>query len=146
MKSTQLFEAKAPDRIPKSPREHLVLISISTSLSFAKKGLGHLLCLFFFTCSLFCCFIKKPLKIHLLSICRDFLIHTTSQHLLLLVEIDTLIYQKYYDTPPILVGHQDYFLAPLPGSEELLKSGTGKGNFYCEYCFCYCLLLCFQYG
>jgi hypothetical protein len=31
---------------------------------------------------------------------------TTHQHLLLLVGFDTLIYRKYYDTPPILVGHQ----------------------------------------
>src|SRR3954470_23411692 len=116
------------------PRERLVLISISTSLSFAKKGLGHLLCLFFvfITCTLFCCFIRKPLKICLLSICREFLLHTTSQHLLLFVGIDSPIYRKYYDTPLILVGHQDYFLAPLPWSEALLKSGTGKGNFYCE--------------
>src|SRR3954467_3128655 len=106
-KSTQLFEAKALDRIPMCPRERLVLISISTGLSFDKKGLGHLLRLFFvyITCSLFCCSIRKPLKIHLLSICREFLLHTTSQHLLLLVGIDTPIYRKYYDTPPILVGH-----------------------------------------
>src|SRR4051812_39970711 len=122
-KSTQLFEAKALDRIPMCPRERLVLISISTGLSFAKKGLGHLLCLFVtsVTCSLFCCLVRKPLKIRLLSIHRDFLLHTTVQHLLLLIGIDTPIYQKYYDTPPILVGHQDYFLASLPGSETLLK-------------------------
>jgi hypothetical protein len=31
---------------------------------------------------------------------------TAHQHLLLLVGFDTLIYRKYYDTPPILVGHQ----------------------------------------
>ncbi|KAK1609510.1 hypothetical protein QYE76_033183 [Lolium multiflorum] len=48
-------------------------------------------------------------------------IETACQHLLLLVGFDTLIYRKYYDTPPILVGHQDYFLAPLPGSEALLQ-------------------------
>ncbi|KAK1693120.1 hypothetical protein QYE76_009817 [Lolium multiflorum] len=47
-------------------------------------------------------------------------IETACQHLL--VGFDTLIYRKYYDTPPILVGHQDYFLAPLPGSEALLRS------------------------
>src|SRR4051812_31393372 len=96
------------------PRERLVLISISTGLSFDKKGLGHLLRLFavFITCTLFLCFIIKPLKICLLSIDRDFLLHTTSQHLLLLVGIDTPIYRKYYDTPLIFVGHQDYFLAP----------------------------------
>ncbi|KAK1626120.1 hypothetical protein QYE76_000435 [Lolium multiflorum] len=49
-------------------------------------------------------------------------IETSCQHLLLLVGIDILTYQRYYDTPPILVGHQDYFLAPLPGSEALLRS------------------------
>src|SRR3954471_16100971 len=132
-KSIQLFEAKALDRIPMCPRERLVLISISTGFSFSKKGLGHLLVVFI-TCTLFCCFIRKPLKIRLLSIYGEFLLHTTSQHLLLLVGIDTPIYRKYCDTPPILVGHQDYFLAPLPGSEALLKSGTGERNFYCEYC------------
>jgi hypothetical protein len=41
------------------------------------------------------------------------------------------------------VGHQDYFLAPLPGSVALLKSGIGKGNHRCEYCFYSCLLLLF---
>jgi hypothetical protein len=83
-------------------------LHISTGLSFAKKGLGHLLHLFvtFVTCSLFCCLVRKLLKICLLNIHRDFLLHTTVQHLLLLVGIDTLIYRKYYDTPPILVGHQ----------------------------------------
>ncbi|KAK1593398.1 hypothetical protein QYE76_008222 [Lolium multiflorum] len=49
-------------------------------------------------------------------------IETACQHLLLLVGIDILTYRRYYDTPPILVGHQDYFLAPLPGSEALLRS------------------------
>ncbi|KAK1630189.1 hypothetical protein QYE76_004504 [Lolium multiflorum] len=49
-------------------------------------------------------------------------IETTCQHLLLLVGIDILTYRRYYDTPPILVGHEDYFLAPLPGSEALLRS------------------------
>src|SRR3954463_13891491 len=58
------------------PRERLVLISISTGLSFAKKGLGHLLCLFVtsVTCSLFCCLVRKPLKIRLLSIHKYFLL------------------------------------------------------------------------
>jgi hypothetical protein len=69
------------------------------------------------------------------SIYSESLIKTTCQHLLLLVGFDTLIYRKYYDTPPILVGHQDYFLALLPGSETLLKSRFGKGNRHYEYCF-----------
>ena len=41
------------------------------------------------------------------------------------------------------MGHQDYFLAPLPGSEALLVSGIGKGNFYYKCCFYFCLLLYF---
>jgi uncharacterized protein YfeS len=42
------------------------------------------------------------------------------------------------------VGHQDYFLAPLLGSEALLKSGICKGNFRYEYCFYFCLLFYFS--
>jgi hypothetical protein len=34
-------------------------------------------------------------------------------------------------------------LAPLPGSEALLESGIGKGNFYCECYFYFYLLLYF---
>ena len=40
------------------------------------------------------------------------------------------------------MGHQHYFLALLPRSEVLLVSGIGKGNFYCEHCFYFYLLLC----
>src|SRR3954471_8040182 len=61
-KSTHLFEAKALDRVPMCPQERLVLIRISIGLSFAKKGLSHLLRFFFITCTLFCCLITKPLK------------------------------------------------------------------------------------
>ena len=77
------------------------------------------------------------------SIYSETFTETPCQHLLLLVGFDTLIYRKYYDTPPKLVGHQDYFLAPLPGSEALLVSGIGKGNLYCKCCFYFCLLLYF---
>jgi hypothetical protein len=44
------------------------------------------------------------------------------------------------------VCHQDYFLAPLPGSEALLKSGIGKGNRRCEYCFYFCLVSLFYFA
>jgi hypothetical protein len=37
-------------------------------------------------------------------------------------------------------------LAPLPGSEALLKSGIGKGNRHCEYYFYLCLLLLFYFA
>ena len=49
----------------------------------------------------------------------------------LLVGFDALTYQKDYDRSPILVGHQYSFLAPLPGSEAPLVSGTVLG--YCPY-------------
>jgi hypothetical protein len=42
------------------------------------------------------------------SIYSESLIKTACQHLLLLVGFDTLIYRKYYDTPPILVGHHPF--------------------------------------
>jgi hypothetical protein len=44
------------------------------------------------------------------------------------------------------VGHQDYFLALLPTSEALLKSGIVKGNRRCEYCFYFCLLFLFYFA
>jgi hypothetical protein len=80
------------------------------------------------------------------SIYGESLIKTTYQHLLLLVGFDTLIYRKYYDTPPVLVGHQDYFLAPLPGSEALLKSGIDKGNLHYDYCFYFCFYILFYFA
>ena len=52
------------------------------------------------------------------------LLKTAYHFLLLLVGFDTLTYQKNYDRSPTLVGHQDSFLAPLPGSEAPLVSGT----------------------
>ena len=38
------------------------------------------------------------------------------------------------------MGHQDYFLAPLPGSVALLVSGIGKETFYYKCCFYFFLL------
>ena len=52
------------------------------------------------------------------------LLKTACHFLLLLVGFNTLTYQKDYDRSPILVGHQDSFLAPLPWSEAPLVSGT----------------------
>ena len=51
------------------------------------------------------------------------LLKTAYHFLMLLVGFDTLTYRKDYDRSPILVGHQDSFLAPLPGSEAPLVSG-----------------------
>ena len=52
------------------------------------------------------------------------LLKTAYHFLLLLVGFNTLTYRKDYDRSPILVGHQDSFLAMLPGSVAPLVSGT----------------------
>ena len=57
------------------------------------------------------------------SACREYLAETAYHFLLLLVGFATLTYRKDYDRSPILVGHQDSFLAPLLGSEAPLVGG-----------------------
>jgi hypothetical protein len=128
------------------PQERLVIISNTTGLSFAFERIGPLAAIIitiFYLLVLYLSALSNIPENLFASIYSDSLIKTACQHLLLLVGFDTLIYKKYYNTPPILVGHQDYFLTPLPGSEALLKSGIGKRNFYCEYCFYFCLLFYF---
>jgi hypothetical protein len=128
------------------PRERLVIISYTTGLSFALERIGPLAAIIitvFYLLVLYLFALPNTPENLFASIYSESLIKTACQHLLLLIGFDTLIYRKYYDTPPILVGHQDYFLAPLPGSEALLKSGIGKGNLHCEYCFYFCLLFYF---
>ena len=58
------------------------------------------------------------------------LLKTACHFLLLLVGFDTLTYQKDYDKSPILVCHQDSFLALLLWSEVPLVSGVWYGNVY----------------
>jgi hypothetical protein len=118
-------------------------------LSFAEQRIGTLAAIIitvFYLVILYLFALSNTPKNPFASIYSETLIKTTSQHPLLLVGFDTLIYRKYYDTPPILLGHQDYFLAPLPGSVALLKSGFGKGNRRCEYCFYFCLLFLFYFA
>ena len=137
---------KALDVTPVCPRERLVIISKLTGLSFALERIGPLaatvISAFYFLVFYLSAISKTPKNLSG-SVYSESLIKTACRHLLLLVRFDTLIYRKYCDTPPILVavGHQDYLLAPLPGSEVLLVSGIGKGNFYCECYFYFCLLL-----
>jgi hypothetical protein len=131
---------------PVCPQESLVIISNTTGLSFALERIGPLaaiIIIVFYLLVLYLLTLSNAPENPFASIYSESLIKTACQHLLLLVGFDTLIYRKYYDTPPILVGHQDYFLAPFPGSEALLKSGRGKGNFRCEYCFYFFLLFYF---
>jgi hypothetical protein len=130
------------------PRERLVIISYTIGLSFAQERIGPLAAIIitvFYLLVLYLLALPNTPENPFASIYCESLIKTTCQHLLLLVGFDTLIYRKYYDTPPILVGHQDYFLVPLPGSEALLKSGIGKGNRRYEYCFYLFLLFLFLF-
>ena len=111
------------------PQERLVIISYTTGLSFALERIGPLAAIIitvFYLLALYLPAIPKTPKNLFASVYSKSLIKTAHHYLLLLVGFDTLIYRKYYGTPPILVGHRDYFLALLPGSLALLKSGIGK--------------------
>jgi hypothetical protein len=94
---------------PVCPRECLVIISYTTGLSFALERIGPLVAIIitvFYLLALYLFALPNTPKNPFASIYSESFIKTTSQHLLLLVGFDTLIYQKYYDTPPILLGHQ----------------------------------------
>jgi hypothetical protein len=130
------MKQKLSTETPVCPQERLVIIHYINGLSFALERIGPLAAvtiIVFYLLVLYLLALPNTTENSFASIYGESLIKTTCQHLLLLVGFDTLIYRKYYDTPPILVGDQDYFLAPLPGSEALLKSGIGKGNLRCEY-------------
>jgi hypothetical protein len=77
-------------------------------LSFALERTGPLaaiITIVFYLLVLYLLALPNTLENPFASIYSESLIKTTCQHLLLLVGFDTLIYRKYYDTPPILVGH-----------------------------------------
>jgi hypothetical protein len=81
----------------------------TTGLSFAEERIGPLAAIIttiFYLIALYLLVLLITPENLFASIYSESLIRTTHQHLLLLVGFDTLIYQKYYDTPPILVGHQ----------------------------------------
>jgi hypothetical protein len=93
---------------PMCPRECLVIISYTTGLSFAAERIGSLAVIIitiFYLLALYLFASPNTPENQFASIYSETLIKTASQHLLLLIGFDTLIYRKYYDTPPILVGH-----------------------------------------
>jgi hypothetical protein len=93
---------------PVCPRERLVIISYTTGLSFALERIGPLATIIitvFYLFALYLFALPNTPENPFASIYSESLIKTTCQHLLLLIGFDTVIYQKYYDTPPILVGH-----------------------------------------
>jgi hypothetical protein len=92
---------------PMCPQERLVIISNTTGLSFALKKIGPLagiIIIVFYLLILYLLALSNTPKNPFASIYNESLIKTACQHLLLLVGFETLIYQKYYDTPHILVG------------------------------------------
>ena len=109
MNINQLYEAKALDVTPVCPRECLVFISKLTGLSFALERIGPLAATVisaFYILVFYLSAISKNPKNLSASVYSESLIKTACQHLLLLIGFDTLIYRKYCNTPPILVGHQ----------------------------------------
>jgi hypothetical protein len=96
---------------PVCPRERLVIISYTTGLSFALERIGPfaaIVIVVFYLLVLYLLALPNTPENTFASIYSESLIKTTCQHLLLLVGFNTLIYRKYYDTSPILVGHQDH--------------------------------------
>ena len=113
--------------IPMCPRERFPSYkSLSRLVLCYKKDWATLLHFIYFHCLLpvTIYLIKKYLLPTILVLAEKTLLKTAYYFLLLLVGFDTLTYRKDYDRSPILVGHQDSFLVPLPGSDALLVSGT----------------------
>jgi hypothetical protein len=95
-------------KTPVCPQERLVIISYTTGMSFALERIGPLAAInitIFYLLILYLFVLPNTPENLVASIYSESLIKTACQHLLLLVGFDTLIYRKYYDTPPILVGH-----------------------------------------
>ena len=102
------------------------IIRVCFGLSFATKRIGPPCCTLFtfFTCCSLQFILSQNYLLPLISVLAENTLLKTAYHfLLLLVGFDTLTYRKDYDSSPILVGHQDSFLAPLPGSEAPLVGG-----------------------
>jgi hypothetical protein len=96
---------------PVCPQERLVIICYTTALSFALERIGPLAAItiiVFYLLVLYLLALPNTPENPFASIYSESLIKTACRHLLLLVGFDTLIYRKYYDTPPILVGHQGF--------------------------------------
>ena len=89
-----------------------------------QKGLGHLAALYLLLLLVARYKLSYHKTIPLISVLAENTLLKTAYHfLLLLVGFDTLTYRKDHDRYPILVGHQDSFLASLPGSEAPLVGG-----------------------
>jgi hypothetical protein len=80
---------------------------LHNGLSFALERIGPLkaiIIIVFYLLVLYLLALPNTPENSFASIYRESLIKTACQHLLLLVGFDTLIYRKYYDTPPYTCG------------------------------------------
>ena len=108
------------------PQEHFAYYKRPFGLSFASKGLGYLAALLLLLSLLArykLSYYQTTLLLTISVLAENTLLKTAYHFLLLLVGFDTLTYRKDYDRYPMLVGHQDSFLAPLLGSEAPLVGG-----------------------
>jgi hypothetical protein len=103
------MKRKLSTETPVCPQERLVIISYTTGLSFALERiepLAAITIIVFYLLVLYLLALPNTPENLFANIYSESLIKTACQHLLLLVGFDTLIYRKYYDTSPILMGHQ----------------------------------------
>ena len=110
--------------IPMCPRERFSLYkNLSGLVLFYKKDWATLLH-FIYLCYLLQIILSQNYLLPIISVpAENTLLKTAYHFLLLLIGFDTLTYRKDYDRSPILVGHQESFLAPLSGSEAPLVGG-----------------------
>ena len=104
----------------------LHLVRVCPGLSFATKRIGPPCCTLFtfVTCCSLQIILSQNYLLPIISVLAENTLLKTAYHfLLLLVGFDTLTYRKDYDRSPTLVGHQDSFMAPLPGSVAPLVGG-----------------------
>ena len=112
--------------IPMCPRERFSHYKkLSRLVLCYKKDWATLLHLIYFHCLLPVTnyLITKLSVTYNFSACREYLTENRLSFPSSPRWVDTLTYRKDYDRSPILVGHQDSFLAPLPGSVAPLVSG-----------------------
>ena len=103
------------------PRERFSLYKNKSRLVLCYKKDWATLLHFIYFCYLL--LVTNYLITKLSVLAENTLLETTYHFLLLLIGFDTLTYRKDYDRSPILVGHQDSFLAPLLGSEAPFVGG-----------------------
>ena len=109
--------------IPMCPRERFPFYKSLSRLVLCTRRIGTPCCTLFtlFTCYSLQFILSQNYLLPTISVlAENTLLKTACHFLLLLLGLDTLTYRKDYDRSPILVGHQDSFLAPLPGSEAPL--------------------------